>query len=84
VFIVVRIKCDPRFSVVSEMADLKVQRISVKFCFKLWKTASKMHEMPETAFGDSSMGRTQNFEWFSLFKRGSNIKSMLVTFFFGL
>jgi hypothetical protein len=27
VFIVVRVKCDPRFSGISEMADLKEQRI---------------------------------------------------------
>jgi hypothetical protein len=45
VFIVVSVKCDPRFS-----ADLKEQR----FCFKLGKTASKMHEIFETAFGDNA------------------------------
>jgi hypothetical protein len=38
--VVVRVKCDPRYSVISEMADLKEQRIYVKFCFKLKKTAS--------------------------------------------
>jgi hypothetical protein len=69
VFIVVRVKCDPRFSVISEMDDLKEQRICVKFCFKLGKTASETHEMPKTAFGDNVMGRTQTSEWFSRFKR---------------
>jgi hypothetical protein len=59
VFIVVRVKCDPRFSVTSEMADLKEQRICVKFCFKLGKTASEMHEMLKTAFAYNAMGRTQ-------------------------
>jgi hypothetical protein len=63
------------------MADLKEQRIYVKFCFRLWKTASEKHEMLKTAFGDDAMGRTQTFEWFSRFKRGSNIKSMFVIFF---
>jgi hypothetical protein len=62
VFIVVRVKCDPRFSVISEMADLKEQRICVKFCFKLEKTASETHEMLKTASGDSAMGRTQTFK----------------------
>jgi hypothetical protein len=36
--------------------------------------------MLKTAFGDNAMERTQTFEWFSRFKRGSNIKSKLVTF----
>jgi hypothetical protein len=39
VFIVVRVKYDPRFSVISEMASLKEQSICVKFCFKLGKPA---------------------------------------------
>jgi predicted transcriptional regulator len=52
------------------MADLKEQRICVKFCFKLGKTASETYEMLKTAFGDNAMGRTQAFEWFSRFKRG--------------
>jgi hypothetical protein len=63
------------------MADLKEQRICMKFCFALGRTASETHEMLKTAFGDNAMGRTQTFEWFSRFKRGSNIKSMLVIFF---
>jgi hypothetical protein len=50
VFIVVRVKCDPRFSVISEMADLKEQSIYVKFCFKLGKTASETHEMLKNSF----------------------------------
>jgi hypothetical protein len=70
VFIVVSVKCDPRFSVISEMADMKEQRICVKFCFKLGKTASKTYEMLRTAFGDSAMGRTPTFEWFCRFKHG--------------
>jgi transposase len=70
VFIVMRVKCDPLFSVISEMADLKEQRICVKFCFILGKTASETHEMLKTAFGDNAMGRTQSFEWFSRFNRG--------------
>jgi predicted adenine nucleotide alpha hydrolase (AANH) superfamily ATPase len=54
VFNVVRVKRDPRFSVLSEMADLKEQSICVKICFKLGRTASKAHEMLETAFGDNA------------------------------
>jgi hypothetical protein len=40
------------------MADLKEQRICVKLCFKLGKTASETHEMLKTAFSDNAMGRT--------------------------
>jgi hypothetical protein len=70
VFIFVRVKCDPRFSVINEMADLKEQRMFMKFCFRLGKTAPETHEMLKTVFGDSAMRRRQTSEWFSRFKRG--------------
>jgi hypothetical protein len=54
VFIVVRIMCDPRFSVISEMADLKERRICVKFCLKFGNTASETHEMLKGAFGGTN------------------------------
>jgi hypothetical protein len=63
VFLVVRVKRDPRFSVLSEMADLKEQSICVKFCFKLGKTASKTHEILKPAFGDNAMERTQTLSF---------------------
>jgi hypothetical protein len=63
------------------MVDMIEQCICVKFCFKRGKSASETHEMLKTAFGDNVMGRTQTFEWFPRFKRGSNIKGMLVIFF---
>jgi hypothetical protein len=72
VFIVVRFKCDPLFSVISEMTDLKEQGFCVRFCSKLRRTATKTHEMLKTAFGDSAMGKTQTSEWFSRLKRGEN------------
>jgi hypothetical protein len=67
---IVRVKCDPRFSVISEQVDLKEQRICVKVCFNLGKSASKTHEMLKTAFSNNSMGITQTSEWFSRFRRG--------------
>jgi hypothetical protein len=81
VFIVVCVKCELQFSVISEMGDLKEQHIYMKFCFKLEKTISEMQEMLKTAFSDNAIGRTQTFEWYSQFKHGFNIKSMLVIFF---
>jgi hypothetical protein len=65
VFIVVRVKCDPRFSATSEMADLKEQLIFVKFCFRLGKTELETHEMLKTVFSGNAMGRTQIFDWIS-------------------
>jgi hypothetical protein len=64
VFIVMRVKCDPRFSVISEMTGLKEERICVEFCFKLGETLSETHEMLKTAFGDNARGKTQTSEWF--------------------
>jgi len=47
------------------MTDVKEQRICIKFCFKLGKTASGTHRMPEEAFGDDALGQTQTYEWFA-------------------
>jgi hypothetical protein len=47
------------------MADFKEQLTSIKFCFKLRKSAPEMHKMLKTAFGDNAMGRTQTFWGFS-------------------
>jgi hypothetical protein len=55
------------------MADLKEERIRVKFCFKLQETASETREMHKTSFGHNAMGREQTFEWFSRFKRGETL-----------
>jgi hypothetical protein len=54
VFTVLRVMCEPRFSVISKMGDFKEQRIYVKFFFELEKTASETHEMLKTAFGDNT------------------------------
>jgi hypothetical protein len=40
------------------MADLKAQRICVKYCLKLRKTVLETHKMLKTAIGDNAMGRT--------------------------
>jgi hypothetical protein len=38
------------------MTDVKKQRICIKFCFKLGKTASEKHRMLEETFGDNPLG----------------------------
>ena len=52
------------------MKDLEEQRVCVKFCFKLGKTATETWKMLQQAFGDECMSRTQCFEWYSHFKTG--------------
>jgi hypothetical protein len=54
------------------MKDLEEQHVCVcvKFCFKLWKTATETWKMLQQAFGDKCMSQTQCFEWYSRFKTG--------------
>ena len=53
-----------------EMADVKEQRICIKFCFKLNKTASETHQMLKEAFGEQALSEARTFEWFKHFKDG--------------
>jgi len=60
------------FSCVSantELADVKEQRICIKFFFKLNKTAAKTHQMLKQAFGEQALSQA-TFEWFKCFKDG--------------
>jgi hypothetical protein len=52
------------------MKDLEEQRVCVKFCFKLRKTATEKGKMLQQAFGDKCMSQMQCFEWYSRFKPG--------------
>jgi len=61
------------FSCVSaniEMADVKEQRICIKFCFKLNKTAGENHQMLKDAFAEQPLSQARTFEWFKRFKDG--------------
>ena len=52
------------------MADLREQRVCIKLCIKLEKTAAEMHQMLKQAFGDNSLGETQTYDWYKHFKNG--------------
>jgi hypothetical protein len=52
------------------MTDVKMERIYIKFCFKLGKTALETHRMLKEAFGDNAVRQTQTYEWFKRFKNG--------------
>jgi hypothetical protein len=44
------------------------QRVCIKFCVKLGKSATETLEMLREAFGEHSLSRTTVFEWHSPFK----------------
>jgi hypothetical protein len=47
------------------MTGLREQRVCIKFCFKLGKTAAEMHQMLKQAFDDNSLGQTQPYNWYT-------------------
>ncbi|PNF27477.1 hypothetical protein B7P43_G08983 [Cryptotermes secundus] len=52
------------------MADLREQRVCIKFCFKFLKTTADTHQMLKEAFGENSVGQTQTYDWCKRFKNG--------------
>jgi hypothetical protein len=49
--------------------DSKIkQRVCIKFCMKLSKSATETLEMLQEAFGEHSLSWTAVFEWHSRFK----------------
>jgi len=42
------------------------QRICIKFCFKIGKTATETYQLLQQAHGEDAMGRTQVFDWFTV------------------
>ena len=64
------------------MCERTEQRICIKLCFKIGKTATETYQLLQQAYGEDAMGRTQVFDWFRRFKEGrSNTKVMLLAFF---
>ena len=52
------------------MCESTEQRIYIKFCFKIGKTATETYQLLQQAYGEDAMGRTQVFDWFRRFKEG--------------
>jgi hypothetical protein len=65
-------------SAIIEMADVKKQRICIKFCFKLNKTAAETHRMLKEAFGEQALSQATTFEWFKRFIDGCERSILLV------
>ena len=58
------------------MVDFREQRVFIKFCFKLGKTATECCEMLKTAFGEQAMGRSPTFQWFSRLRQAELLLMM--------
>jgi len=52
------------------MCESNEQRICIKFCFKIGKTATETYQLLQQACGENAMGRKQVFDWFRRFKEG--------------
>jgi hypothetical protein len=57
-------------SAIIEMADVKKQRISIKFGFSLNKTAAETHRMLKEAFGEQALSEAITVECFKRLKDG--------------
>ena len=44
------------------------QRVNVKFCVKLGKSATETYDLLKKVYGDECLSRTQVFDWFKRFK----------------
>jgi len=64
------------------MCESSDQRICIKFCFKIGKTATETYQLLQQVYGEDAMGRTQVFGRLHRFKEGrSKTKVMLLAFF---
>ena len=52
------------------MDEIHEQRICLKFCFKIGKTATESYKLLQQAFGDNAIKQTTAFEWIKKFKDG--------------
>jgi len=52
------------------MCESTEQRICIKFCFKIGKTATETYQLLQQACGEDAVSRTQMFDWFRRFKEG--------------
>ena len=52
------------------MFESTEQRICIKFCFKIGKTAMETYRLLQQAYVEDAMDRTQMFDWFRRFKKG--------------
>ena len=56
--------------VIFTMCESTEQRVCIKFCFKIRKTATETYQLLQQAYSEDAMGHTQVFDWFRQFKEG--------------
>jgi hypothetical protein len=61
------------------MDVLKEQRVCIKFCQKLGKTATETYEMLKRTFGETALSRFKTFEWYFRFKMAAGPPTMIHT-----
>ena len=49
------------------MCESTEQRICLKFCFKIGKTATETYQLLQQAYSEDAMGRIQVCDWFRRF-----------------
>jgi len=52
------------------MCESTEQRICIKVCFEIGKTATETYQVLQQAYSEAAMGLTQVFDWFRRFKEG--------------
>jgi hypothetical protein len=52
------------------MADNKEQRVCVKICFLLGKSAAETVLMLQESFKETALSKTQVYEWYSRYNEG--------------
>ncbi|GBO01788.1 Putative uncharacterized protein FLJ37770 [Araneus ventricosus] len=50
------------------------QRVNIRFCFKLGKTATKTHEMLAKVYCVEAVSKKCVFEWFKRFRDGKDVE----------
>ena len=60
--------CDFLWCRRASMERIVKQSYALKFCFKLWNSASETFELITQAYGDDALIRTRVFEWHKMFK----------------
>jgi len=56
-----------------KMADVKEQRIGIKFCLKLNKTAAVTHRMLKEAFGEQALAKQEHLSGLNISKTAGNL-----------
>jgi hypothetical protein len=63
------------------MDVLKEQRVCIKFCQKLGKTATEMYEMLQQTFGVTELSRSKTFECIPDLKMVARPSTLMIAFF---